>query len=683
MAALTFDDITPGGVPRGPNGLPRVVITTGTEEAGSKALTFDDITTESGTDTALRYAKDAGLSLLSGLDKGVAGLAGLPADLALGINAAVNYGKAKVQGRSFDDVEAESDRNGVISREAVRKWGSQAAHAGSPLKHDPETTAGKYIQSAAEFIPSSLLGPGSIARNVLGLGVLPGLASEAAGQATEGTQYEPYARAGAAVAGGVLGHWATAPNAAGSTVTRATRGATPAQIDQAEQLFQYAQQQGIPITRAEAVQYVTNGGTNLGNLQRVVEGQGGLRQFMATRPGQVDAAARREFDALGPLSPTPNNIGPQVGQTADGIIQDVTGAINRASRPYYQAAEHQRVGRQVFNNNMANDPLFAQTLAEVRNNPALNRTIAHLPDDSVGVIDLVQRRMREQAENVRLPGQANTSNLAAANFEDARHPLIAAADAVTGSRPGVAGSYEAARNIQTQLRGQYLEPIMNGPIGKMAGRDTPTKRAIEVLFPSNPLPNSEQEVAQAVAALAHRNRPAATQLVRAHAEMTFNEATQRLQAGLNEFGGAGFAAIIRGNPQQAANLEAAVTALRGGQAWQGFDRFLQVLEAQGNRQRIGSQTAFNQEVQAGLKNGGTVGEALSGVATGGLKLPSRIMQRIEQWRMGRNVNEIADILTNPAAAALFRQLATAPAGSRKATEITARLIYLGTRGREQ
>lgn len=679
MPVLTFDDITPGGVPIGANGRPRVAIDT--SEPKSNVLTFDEFTPESTGAKVLRYGKDIGQSVISGIDKGVAGLAGLPADAALGINAVVNYGRSKVQGRPFDEVEAESDRNAVISRDAIRAWGGQAAHKNSPLAYEPQTTAGKYAQSAAEFVPSALLGPGGMARNALALGVAPGLASEAAGQATEGTAYEPYARAAAAVAGGAAGHWATAPNAAGSAVSRATRGANQAQIDDAERLFEYAQSIGLPITRAEAVQHVTGGSTNLGNLQRVVEGSGELRPQMAARPAQVEDAARVAFDNLSLASPAPSTIGPAIGQAAQGTVQDVTAAINRQTRPLYDAASQQRVGAPVQQALMA-DPLYAQTLNEIRNNPALNRTIENLADDSVGVIDLVQRRLREQADNAVIPGQANTSNLAAANYGDARTIPMAAADTVTGSRPGgIQGAYEAARTEQARLRGQYLEPLMNGPIGRLAERDLPTKRAIEVLFPSNPLPNSQQEIATAVAAVAHRNPGAARQLVRAHAEQTFNEAVQRLQSGANEFGGAGFAAVLRGNPQQAANLEAAITSLRGGQAYQGFDNFLNVLEAQGARQRIGSQTAFNQEVQAGLKTGGTVAETLSAVATGGIKLPSQIKQKIDQWRMGGNVAEIADILTNPAAAQLFRQLATAPANSARAGAIVSRLVYLADRSR--
>jgi hypothetical protein len=674
MPALTFDEFGSGIRIRPVSDTP--------PPPATGALTFDEFTPKSAGEVALGLGKSA----VSGLDKGVAGLVGAPADIASLIQEGVTRGQSYVQGRPLEQVRAENDKNSVVSRETLSKYGGKAFHDASPLRYEPQTTAEKYVQSAAEFIPSVVLpaaAAGRVARagEVLGMGVAPGLASEAAGQATEGTPYEPYARAGAAVLGGAAGHWANAPNAAGAAVSRASRGASQAQIDEAERLFESAQAIGVPITRAEAVQHVTGGATNLGNLQRVVEGSGEMRPFMGARPGQVEDAARTQFGRLGPVSPDPHGIGPAVGEAAQGTVQDVTGAINRATRPLYDAAQQQRVGRQVHQALMG-DPLYARTLQEVRNNPALNRTIEHLPDDSVGVIDLVQRRLREQADNAAIPGQASTSNLAAANFGDARTAPIAAAETATGSRPGIQGSYEAARAEQTRLREQYLNPLMTGPIGKLAKNDLPTQKAISALFPTNPLPNSEGAIGQAVAAVAQRNPRAARELVRAHVESVFNEATQRLQSGANEFGGAGFAAVLRGNPQQAANLEAAVTALRGGQAYQGFNRFLDILEAQGSRQRIGSQTAFNQEVQSGLKTGGTVAEALSAVASGGVKLPSKVNQRIEQWRMGGNVSEIAHILTDPAAAQLFRQLATAPTHSARAGAIVTRLAYLADRGRE-
>lgn len=76
---------------------------------------------------------------------------------------------------------------------------------------DAQTTAGKYAQSAARFVPGALLTPtegpvgaGTLAINAFKYGVVPGLTSEAAGQATEGTKAEPYARIAGALAGSQL-----------------------------------------------------------------------------------------------------------------------------------------------------------------------------------------------------------------------------------------------------------------------------------------------------------------------------------------------------------------------------------------------------------------------------------------------------------------------------------------------
>ena len=669
MPVLTFDDVPEAQAI--PADVKRVLVT---QDKGSKALTFDDYNPESTGSKVLKGAEDFGRSVISGLDKGVAGLAGLPADALLGGNAAANWIKAKASGRPFEDVEAESDKNAFLSRDTVRAYGGKAFHDASPLKHEPTTTAGKYAQSGAEFVPAALLGPGNMARNAVALGIGPGLASEAAGQATEGTSYEPYARAGAAVVGGATGHWATAPNAAGAAVSRASRGANQAQIDAAEALFQEAQRMGLPITRAEAVQHVTGGATNLGNLQRVVEGSGEMRPFMAARPGQVEDAARTQFGRIGPVSADPHSIGPAVGEAAQGTVQDVNNAINRTTRPLYQAAELDRVPAAQYQR-LAQDPRYDNALQTIRNHPEIGPELAHLPDNAVTVVDQVKKLLNTRSEVTPVA--------------DATERYLASLRGTAGTNATNAGTtasapYAQALAEQASLREQYLNPLIakGAPLAGLSKNDIGTKQAIAALFPTNPIPNSERAITQAVSALAQRNPGATRQLVRAHVEMVFNDAVTRLQTGANEFAGAGFAAAVRGNPQQAANLEAAVTALRGGQAWQGFDRFLTVLEAQGSRQRIGSQTAFNQEVQAGLKTGGTVAEALSSVASGGLKLPSKINQRIEQWRMGGNVREIADILTNPAAAQLFRQLATAPANSARAGAIVARLAYLADRGRD-
>lgn len=73
-----------------------------------------------------------------------------------------------------------------------------------PLYH-PQTTGGKYVNTIGEFLPAAMLGPGNAISKAIKFGVIPGAASEFAGQKTEGTPFEPYARAGGAVAGGIVG----------------------------------------------------------------------------------------------------------------------------------------------------------------------------------------------------------------------------------------------------------------------------------------------------------------------------------------------------------------------------------------------------------------------------------------------------------------------------------------------
>src|SRR5690606_32207190 len=132
--------------------------------------------------------------------------------------------------------------------------------------------------------------------------------------------------------------------------------------------------------------------------------------------------------------------------------------------------------------------------------------------------------------------------------------------------------------------------------------------AINALFPTNPIPNSAGEITTAVTALAARRPHVARDLVRAHLESTFNEATQNLIGGASQWGGARVASAIGGNPQEAANLAAAIRARpNGDRIYTGVDRFLNVLEAEGAGQRPGSMTAFNQELLQHLRGGSAVG----------------------------------------------------------------------------
>src|SRR6185369_12391776 len=177
----------------------------------------------------------------------------------------------------------------------------------------------------------------------------------------------------------------------------------------------------------------------------------------------------------------------------------------------------------------------------------------------------------------------------------------------------------------------------------------------------------------AVTAIAGRRPQVAEALVRAHMEMVFNEAAQALQGGANQFAGAKFAKAIAGNDQQRANLRAAVEALPGGRArWQGFEHLLDIMAATGERQAKGSLTAFNAlEVQS-MSSGG-LGELAAKAASPG-KWMSFANDAFKSWSLGRNLDQLAALITNPRSGNAFNQIIRIPPGSDRALIAAGRLI---------
>lgn len=79
--------------------------------------------------------------------------------------------------------------------------------------YEAQTTPGKYVGAAARFIPSAVATGGeNLLPNVIKGGVIPGIASEAGGEALEGTPYEWLGRVTGGIGGagvGQLGHMAS------------------------------------------------------------------------------------------------------------------------------------------------------------------------------------------------------------------------------------------------------------------------------------------------------------------------------------------------------------------------------------------------------------------------------------------------------------------------------------------
>ncbi len=532
--------------------------------------------------------------------------------------------------------------------------------------YKPQTQPGKYAKTVSEFIPGA-------GRKVVSMALAPGVVSERVGQFMEGSKYEPIARAGSAVATGGLGALLTRPRSAEQAVRSAMprEGVSPQVLDAAERLMNDAAARGIRVTMAEAIEQVAPGqGAGLLATQRLVENSRDTRAqvapMFAERPGQFTAAARNEFDQVAPPITAPSNVGPQVGQAAQSAVRDVKREINDITDPLYRAAETVRIPAADMAR-IRNTPGWPEARDAVRNNPQLARYVNGLPDNSVGFVNEVKKFLDAAARNTAAPMNTQRNAQVSAGYgSDARE--------VRRTLRAASPDYRQALDMQAHARREFLQPLLNGPLGQLAKRDLPTKRAIEALFPTKPIAGSEDEIARAVGALYQRNPTAARQLVRAHMESTFAETMQNIQSGANQYGAASFAAVLAGNAQQRANLREAVRALgpHGDQTWQGFNRFLEIAEATGKRHRQGSPTSFTAADLKDMASGRATAEVVK-TAAAPQRLITALGDAADRWQLGRNLGELAAIVTDPRGVNLLRAIASRPPGSDQARMLAARL----------
>lgn len=149
--------------------------------------------------------EDVGRSLLSGLRSGVETTLGAFGDVADINSRAASWlaGKAGVSPETAGMIgDATRFLNpGMAFAPKTSDIQEQVSTPAVGEHYQPETTAGEYAQTIGEFAPAALL-PGGVGRKAA-MAVVPALTSETAGQATEGTAMEPWARAAGALAGGV------------------------------------------------------------------------------------------------------------------------------------------------------------------------------------------------------------------------------------------------------------------------------------------------------------------------------------------------------------------------------------------------------------------------------------------------------------------------------------------------
>lgn len=174
--------------------------------------------------------------------------------------------------------------------------------------YEAETVPGQYAQTLGQFLPGAAAGPGSLPQRMLLQTLLPALGSETAGQMTDGTAAEPYARIVGALAGG------SAPSAARRVVTPFP--ASPERLSAADVLAR----EGVDLTAGQRT-----GSDKLRYMESELGGLGG-QQFMERQGDQFTRAAlsRAGVDANRATPEVMDQAFTRIGQQFDDLAANHT-----------------------------------------------------------------------------------------------------------------------------------------------------------------------------------------------------------------------------------------------------------------------------------------------------------------------------------------------------------------------
>lgn len=542
------------------------------------------------------------------------------------------------------------------SQDEVRKYMNEKLYA-------PQTRAGKFAGTIGEFatpggLPSrgARMAPdiasrvGRYAEEAIGNVVAPAVTSEAAGQATEGTQYEGMMRFLGALFGNAGAAATRAHNAPDATIRRATEGTTDAEWQAAQRLQD--NRFGIDLSSPESLAQARGGASKLRDLLRVVEGSqtGGAvtAPFFAQRPGQVDNAVGSVLDQIAPQHPQPSTLGPRAAEAAGSVIDQTRQGINDQTRPLYDATgpvgpagpvPPQVVPQAQFAAIQA-DPRFAAGLQRLRNNAELAPDYAGLPDNSISVVDAVTKDLHARGEAL-----ANAAN-PLYGPELAGRSRAAASDARNAATTA-SPEYAQALAEQEALRRTQLNPLEQGPVGRVAAAtDTPT--ASNAILPQNPLAGSAPEAADATRRLAAQDPETTAALVRQNLADKYSAAQTETQSGSRESAGAKFHKSVAGNDQRQEVLDAVLRALPGGQVpADAAAQLLDVLQATMRRDAAGSTTAANQLIHGDLGERSPFGTLIGLIKSLGTSFVTQAGDAAKRAQLRGNLGELGDILTGP------------------------------------
>lgn len=621
------------------------------EEALRKAEERERVLQEAQRRALAEGAKDIGLSGGRGLLEGAVGLAGTGSDItSLAVSGASGL-TDKVRGLlgmpEMSDEQREAQQNMMYqvlplgrmfqaapgSADYVRAFDEATE---GQFKYEPQTTAGEYARTVGQFLPGAAIPGGGASLGTRALtAVGGGLASEFAGQLTEGTDYEVWARVAGALAGGAATGMATRPRLAERLLAKELPNElSRADVEAATNLMRDAQARGMEVSLPQALSQVTNGRFDLGRVwRRVRESTSGsqrVRDIGSRRNAQVRQATEDFMPAMGRETPDAVRTGSQVQTANRNAMTRLNRQVNAMTDPLYRAAERTPIDPSEFAR-LQRMPWFQRALQHVRNDPSIEemQRVGRLGDDQIGVLNQVKIWLQSEAES----GSISQTERAA---------LRRTANAVRDAATNVSPEYRRALEIQSRVRQNIIGPVTDGPTGQMASTNRLERQGR--MATGSKTPGSARNTYQSMRRLFREDPDAALQLARSRIQTLVDNALQE-----NSNAGYRLHRNLRGDPQTTRNIESMLRALPGGRTRvAALRRFLDVMEA------VGTDVMADQSVKyaPGLTSAMTRSQ---------LSVRSQAMGMISDWLSKRAYNrvgaEIADILMDPNNEELILRLA--------------------------
>lgn len=566
--------------------------------------------------------EDAARGSVTGLQQGLTGMMGQGGNTLDLVGSAMGWAQNRMAG-------------GAPAGDApAQQWFRDTIHGNMPLVGDLPGSApfdAKLQQTFGEYHQPQT-GPGRLANRVAGMwpaaaggtgGVVPRLASMAIPGATSfaASELAPEGYKDAAgLAGALMGGVATgaafgrsAPEA--RMLAEQTPRMSMAQRAGIADALRRGRGVGLQPTLTEAID-ATVPGARTTALQQYAEGTpAGVQTLgprMAARPGQMQAAVGNVADLLAPET-SPVQLETSARNAAGGAINLTRGQVNAPATPFYDALRGETVPPAEWAQ-LQQNPAFVQGLADLRNNPVLNRQYASLPDNSLAVVNEATKRIGARTTQATpMPGNPQSDSTLAGAYEHQ-------GGEVNAQMRGLSPNWATARDTVAQGRQALLTPMQEGPLGQIAGKPgapSPDLSAMaDALWPSKPFEGQPQVTADALSAMDYQDPGIAGRMLRSFLQSNAAESGQLVAGKPNQFAPSNFSTRVGGNPIQ---REALLQGTRDASPTAGelLADALRTFDVTGRRLATGSNTV-DKAALAGAVEGGGVEQGLRVAKSGGV-----------------------------------------------------------------